>query len=227
MRTTLPGELIYVNEAGGARPVYRPILELTADELAKPRTRAEAAQQEFINAEAAGEPEEKLTKLRKTAEHEKERQGLWDEKIMPQLTDAKANFGMDQAGLLALANDDSLRSLWLHPTQLYSAITLMLGSICLSLLLRYRKRHGVVLAAMFLMYGIGRFVLEVMRSDNPHDAGGLTASQAISLGLIASGVVTWLIVSRLPSRSPLAVPYVEKGESSHAVSAEVRATAAT
>jgi len=209
MRTTLPGELIYVTEAGGARPIFRKILELTGEELDRPRTRAEAAQHAVAEAKQAGEPEDKLAKLQKTADREAARLKLWDEQIMPQLTDAERNFGVDQAQLYKMAMSESVDSLWLHPTQAYSAITLMIGSIGLSLLLRYRQRHGTVLAAMLIMYGVGRYVMEMMRSDNPHDAGGLTASQAISVGLLASGLITALIISQLPLRSPAAVPYVE------------------
>jgi prolipoprotein diacylglyceryltransferase len=96
-------------------------------------------------------------------------------------------------------------SLWVHPTQLYSAVNAMLLSGFLAALFHVRKRHGVVIAALFVCYPIARFLLELIRTDNPHDTVGLTISQGISLGMVLIGI-GWLVYlyKYCPERSPYA-----------------------
>ncbi len=92
-----------------------------------------------------------------------------------------------------------------HPTQLYSSIHALLLSMFLTALLRYRRRHGVVIGALIVMYPIPRVVLELIRVDNPHDVAGLTVSQFVSLGMLVLGVVYLvLLFKRMPEQSPRA-----------------------
>ena len=67
-----------------------------------------------------------------------------------------------------------------HPTQLYEAFYL----ICLSAFLSWKQlqkpREGVISAYYFVIYGIGRFVLEFFREENP-GLFGLTHNQWIAL----------------------------------------------
>lgn len=103
------------------------------------------------------------------------------------------------------------RSLPVHPTQLYSSIHALILSGLLSAVFYTRKRHGMVFGLMLLLYPIGRVLLEIIRTDNPHDVGGLTISQFTGLSLALIGVVYLLVVYRaLPERSPLAVPVVRE-----------------
>ena len=103
-----------------------------------------------------------------------------------------------------------LTSVPVHPAQLYSAIHAMLLSLVLSSLFYIRKRHGVIAAALLILYPIPRILLEMIRTDNPQDVGGLTASQFVSLGLLVSGFVAlYVLYTRFPLRSPvLGAPYV-------------------
>jgi hypothetical protein len=100
-------------------------------------------------------------------------------------------------------------SLPVHPAQVYGIVNALLLSWLLVLILDRRKHHGVVMGWMLLLYPISRFILELIRVDNPHDAGGLTISQAFGLGVFVCGLV-WMFVTYkfLPLRSPLAVPWV-------------------
>jgi prolipoprotein diacylglyceryltransferase len=41
---------------------------------------------------------------------------------------------------------------------------------------------------MFVLYGLSRFFIELLRSDNPFEFAGLTISQLIGLGMIALGL---------------------------------------
>jgi len=102
-----------------------------------------------------------------------------------------------------------------QPTQLFSSIHAFILSGLLSAMFYIRKRHGVVTASIFLFYPIPRMLLESIRADNPGDVVGLTASQAVSLVMLAGGIIAMIILYKfMPERSPLAVPYVPKEEES-------------
>jgi len=89
-----------------------------------------------------------------------------------------------------------------HPTQLYSSMHAFLLSGLLSAVFYQRKRHGVVIGLLLLLYPIGRVSLEVIRADNPHDSLGLTVSQLVALGMFVIGAVYLVILYRfMPERS--------------------------
>jgi phosphatidylglycerol:prolipoprotein diacylglycerol transferase len=107
------------------------------------------------------------------------------------------------------------RSLPVHPAQLYGLINAVLLSLMLSAVFYRRKRHGMVFGVMLLLYPISRVILEVIRVDNPHDAAGLTISQAVSVGMFAFAVVYLIVLYRnMPLRSARAVAYVPPVEPS-------------
>lgn len=96
------------------------------------------------------------------------------------------------------------RSLAVHPTQLYSAIHALLLSGVLSALFYLRKRHGMVIGALLVLYPIPRAILELIRVDNPHDIAGLTASQFVSLSMLIVGIAYLIVLyKRMPERSPV------------------------
>jgi len=94
---------------------------------------------------------------------------------------------------------------WVHPTQLYDAAGLILLSALLSVVLARRVRHGMVVAMTMLLYPISRFAQEWLRADNPHDVGGLTISQGLSLAVFACGVVFLIVLSRTRAADVVAV----------------------
>jgi len=99
----------------------------------------------------------------------------------------------------------STRSVAVHPTQLYSSIQAMLLSGVLSTVFYRRKRHGVVIGLLLLLYPIQRTILELIRADNPHDIAGLTISQSVGVALFVSAIVYFVILYKfLPERSPYA-----------------------
>ncbi|MCS7238122.1 MAG: prolipoprotein diacylglyceryl transferase [Thermoguttaceae bacterium] len=102
-------------------------------------------------------------------------------------------------------------SLPVHPTQIYSAINAFL--ICLFLLAfeRFRQHDGQVVAMMFTVYPLTRFLLEILRDDEPWVIAGqnlgLTIAQTISLVLLAGAVILWLYIFRTkPGRWQAAAP---------------------
>jgi phosphatidylglycerol:prolipoprotein diacylglycerol transferase len=86
-----------------------------------------------------------------------------------------------------------IRSAPVHPVQLYESAF----NICLYIFLvwayRHRKRDGMIIGLYFLIYPVGRFMLEFFRGDERTYAGGLSVAQWIGLALLAIGMgfLTW------------------------------------
>ncbi len=111
--------------------------------------------------------------------------------------------------------DGEYRCLAVHPTQLYSSG----GAALLTVILygiwrrsrkaegagRYRvlTKPGVTFSIMFILYGILRFSVEMVRDDNPFETAGLTISQILSIGLAVLGLVLVVFFSYArPERLP-------------------------
>jgi phosphatidylglycerol:prolipoprotein diacylglycerol transferase len=93
---------------------------------------------------------------------------------------------------------DALRSLPVHPSQLYAALD---GVILLVLLFAYyplRRRDGEVMALLMVTYPVTRFLVEGLRDDEGSFFLGLTISQTISAALLPCGLLTWWLLSRRP-----------------------------
>ncbi len=81
-----------------------------------------------------------------------------------------------------------------HPAQLYSTFNALLIAGVLVAFYTLRHAPGRVFALMFILKGITRFLLEMLRVEPPvlHVGGwGLSFSMVISLCLIAGGIVLW------------------------------------
>jgi phosphatidylglycerol:prolipoprotein diacylglycerol transferase len=92
-----------------------------------------------------------------------------------------------------------LASLPIHPAQLYSAITAALLSWLLWCYYPFRKRDGQVVALMFMLYPISRFLEEIIRTDEQAVFGtGLSISQNISLALFVIGIGLWFYLAKQP-----------------------------
>jgi phosphatidylglycerol---prolipoprotein diacylglyceryl transferase len=84
------------------------------------------------------------------------------------------------------------RSRPVHPTQLYSAIDAALLGLLLWTFYPMRRRDGAVIALLLTIHPITRFLLEIIRTDEPKRFGmGMTISQLVSLGLLACGATLW------------------------------------
>jgi phosphatidylglycerol:prolipoprotein diacylglycerol transferase len=95
----------------------------------------------------------------------------------------------------------SARSLPVHPSQLYSSLNAAI--LCLFVLAYepFRKRDGELFAWFLILYPITRFLLEIIRADEPGSYGGLTIAQVVSLGLLVWGIGTWVYLRRFaPAR---------------------------
>lgn len=80
-----------------------------------------------------------------------------------------------------------------HPTFLYESIWNVLMGIVLIVIFWKRKKHheGTVLAWYMILYSIGRFYIESLRTDSLY-VGGLRTAQLISALMALAGLV-WLI----------------------------------
>lgn len=86
------------------------------------------------------------------------------------------------------------RSLPLHPTQVYDAISNFLLFGFLWLYYPRRRRDGEVVALMAIGYAITRFLVEFLRFDESPLFDGLTISQNLSVAMLLVGVITLLAV---------------------------------
>jgi prolipoprotein diacylglyceryltransferase len=58
-------------------------------------------------------------------------------------------------------------------------------------------KRGCVFPLMFILYGVSRFSIELLRDDNPFEFAGLTISQLIGLGMIALGTSLMVVFQSL------------------------------
>lgn len=86
-----------------------------------------------------------------------------------------------------------------HPTQLYESLGALLLFAVLQFVVQPKKRgHGEVFGWLLVLYGILRFLLELVRADARGSLGPLSTSQLISIPLIALGAY---VIVRIRSRA--------------------------
>jgi phosphatidylglycerol:prolipoprotein diacylglycerol transferase len=91
------------------------------------------------------------------------------------------------------------RSVPVHAAQIYAAIDAGLLALLLWAFYPFRRRDGEVFALLITLHPISRFLLEVIRNDEPGRFGtALTISQWLSLGILAAAGVLWFYIERQP-----------------------------
>jgi len=96
------------------------------------------------------------------------------------------------------------RSAPVHPAQLYAAIDAALLALVLWNFFPYRRHDGEVFALMLTVHPISRFLLEMIRSDEPGQFGTqFTISQWFSLAFLALAAAMWWYIERRPRGSAL------------------------
>jgi prolipoprotein diacylglyceryl transferase len=95
-----------------------------------------------------------------------------------------------------------------HPTFLYESLyNLCVVAVLLRLSATRRLRPGSLSLAYLVLYGAGRFGLELLRTDTTFRFAGLSRNAWISLGLVAGGSVwLWLRERRRPPEAAPADP---------------------
>lgn len=90
-----------------------------------------------------------------------------------------------------------------HPTFLYESVWNLLVFGILLLIRKYKKFDGAVLSGYLVLYSIGRFFVEGMRTDSLM-IGPLRMAQVISIALILLGVAIWFIRRRTAQKTTTA-----------------------
>lgn len=94
------------------------------------------------------------------------------------------------------------RSRPVHPAQLYSAIDASLLGWLLWAFYPFRRRDGEVVALMMTIHPITRFLLEIIRIDEPSVFGtGLSISQNISVIFLLCSAGLWWYLSKQPRQT--------------------------
>ena len=88
----------------------------------------------------------------------------------------------------------------LIPTQLISAIGMLIIGIALIIIARKTKYKGVITGFYLLLYSIGRFIIEFFRNDYRGTVGFLSTSQFISLFIfvLASAILILSYRNKVP-----------------------------
>ncbi|HVW28603.1 MAG TPA: prolipoprotein diacylglyceryl transferase family protein [Polyangiaceae bacterium] len=102
-------------------------------------------------------------------------------------SDSPASEWQSKHGLLA---SKFLRSLPVHPTQIYeSAAALAIAAFCLFYVQSRKRYDGQVFFAFIALYAVMRFIIEIFRSDDRGGFWGLSTSQLIGVGLLGAVLV--------------------------------------
>ena len=202
---TLPEELLYTHAPGLVTPLPRDFL-YASDERIEAAEAAEAAVRRELQAcesqlAAAGDP---VMQRQLRAQQAKLTRKL--AKLETRFRLVRTNmrkYGLSIGELRALA--ESHRSLPVHPTQPYSTIKALLVALLLNALYWRRTRDGQVICTLLLIEPVSRWMLEVIRADNPLDTLGMfTISQSLAVCITIAGLAGLLWLQRLPPRSPRA-----------------------
>ncbi len=102
------------------------------------------------------------------------------------------------------------RCLPVHPTQIYCSLNAMLTCLVLYLFrrrslnadladsrARFLTKPGQTFALMFILYGLARFLIELLRDDNPYEFNGLTVSQNLGIALVLLGIIFMLVFQKM------------------------------
>jgi phosphatidylglycerol---prolipoprotein diacylglyceryl transferase len=217
----LPAELIIIDPAGIGVPMPKQILKLKDADVDRLRERLEQAGTAIKEAEAAGNTmkagraravqlgiETILDHLQRFEVTPAQLAQLAASKPPPDAPPHQA--GVLQRVLEFGDTEGQFRSAPVHPAQLYSAIGPLLLALLMNAYFFRRKRHGMVMLLAVVLYAVERFIEELVRMDNPHDTFGLTISQGVSIGFLVFAGLWYLVLRRMPLRSPWPATRVPK-----------------
>lgn len=103
----------------------------------------------------------------------------------------------DLASPQELAAASHAHALGVQPAQVYGIINALVLAGLLGAFFRLRSREGQVFAMLFILYPMARFVLEIIRDDNPGMI--VTPAQVKSLIMLGFGVVLLAALRLLPA----------------------------
>jgi hypothetical protein len=205
-QATLPAELIYVRNDGRGILIPRDAFLFDSERGKSAEADLVAVNKALNEAKASGADAATLQKLREKQKAAQEA-FLASQELGKLLLVQAEHFDMSPAALADIALSREHHTHTVHPVQLYASINGMLCAILLHLYFHRRRHHGTVIALLFVLYPVMRFIEEIIRTDNPHDTAGLTISQFISLVIFLGGIALFMQLRRMPPRcSKSAIP---------------------
>ncbi|GBU10770.1 prolipoprotein diacylglyceryl transferase [Erysipelotrichaceae bacterium] len=98
-----------------------------------------------------------------------------------------------------------INGMYHHPTFLYESLWTFAGFILLYFIIRQWKnlRLSVLTLSYFVWYGIGRFMIEGLRTDSLYLVENIRISQVVSLILVIVGIIGLLYIYLNRKRLPL------------------------
>jgi prolipoprotein diacylglyceryltransferase len=93
------------------------------------------------------------------------------------------------------------RTIGLHPTQIYESFGCLLIFLLLLAYEPLERRHGELMILLMFAYAVQRFLLEMIRIDNPPMLMGMTFSQNISILMLLGGMMLIVLLLRQPLRT--------------------------
>ena len=90
-------------------------------------------------------------------------------------------------------------SLRVHPAQIYGVVTALVLCGFLRWYFWKRRYKGQAFLLMIILYGIARFLLEMLRTEPKVAGTGLTISQNLSVVGVIAGLACWIWMIRQPA----------------------------
>ncbi|RMF85376.1 MAG: hypothetical protein D6744_01520, partial [Planctomycetota bacterium] len=194
----------YTYKPGVTEPISRESMALTDEEIAEKEAREAELAKKVAELRAAGASGDELKKLEVQLARAK-----------VDALDIRSNmkrYHMTAAELRALAAQHRARPV--HPTQLYSTITALLIALLLDALYWRRSFDGQVICVLLLIEPVTRWLIEVIRADNPVDTMGVfTISQGLAASMAIVAIIGMIVLRKGPPRSRHAVLWEPEEES--------------
>jgi len=97
--------------------------------------------------------------------------------------------GIPQSVLENIININGVEYIQVHPTFLYESVWNFVLVILMITMTKHKKFDGMIMAMYFIGYGIGRFWIEGLRTDQLIIGNtGIAVSQVVSIALIVIGI---------------------------------------
>lgn len=190
-------------------PIHREHVGISAQTLLGPQQELERQRQILEEAKKANAAPETIAALQKEVNVARQKADEHRKQYFDMMY-AYERYGLMPSDVAAMAAHH--RSLPVHPTQLYAIVDALLIAALLHTIFMRRRQQGLCFALVFIFYGIGRFVEEMIRGDNPADwrllGMNFTLSQLVSIFTALLAVVYLIVLYRLPATPPTAVRLV-------------------
>jgi phosphatidylglycerol:prolipoprotein diacylglycerol transferase len=112
-----------------------------------------------------------------------------------------------------LITADALKSLPVHPTQIYESLNGIILLGFLFLVRKYRKFSGEMFVAFFMGYAPLRYIVETLRADEQRgNVGPLSTSQFIGVVTFFAGAALLVYLYQLYRKNPAALRLWENGQ---------------